>query len=416
MDGMSTADKRTYRCHCHGLAIKVITIATFLALGCFFTVFYTNAPVRSFPSLSIPVPSLSQRRIIEDRLLGSTRSEFRHFDRLKDWLPNATNSLPNYFTTAAKSPAEQVKYRDGVIVFNHVNKAAGTSTKSCLHQLVSESGRSLGPVLTQGGRKRLEIKLDNGRLLHDTLMGGYAFGICDSCAHLSCTCSYFTFLRDPYERVISSFTYCQKRWRDQTCSSLGPPKDTSLREWAIFQGSYFFRQLLLKPWFCRKQDGTNTINVRNFSELSGIPESSNQSFANASCWLKEKFILRSSLTSTDMDDLLQYCVDHLEDWFAVIGLTQEYDLSLAMLERVYGLPFVDRCKGRTSNRSQKLDLSIDGHTWTNETSMTSHCKAQLQKDKEVQEALRADQMLYERALDIFKRQKEVFLQYTSAEH
>ncbi|XP_071508043.1 uncharacterized protein [Diadema antillarum] len=325
-------------------------------------------------------------------------------DSLRQWLPDARNTLPNYFTMRDDFRADDPRYKEGALVYSHLNKAAGTTTKRCLRMISSKTVRSLGPVMDSSGRSNMQVRLARDKNRYKILMGGYAFGICDFMTNS--TCSYFTILRDPYERVISSYTYCRRAGMDQTCRALGP-WDASLKEWAIHQGSYFFRQLLLKPWFCTANSRGNA----RYGDLSGVPHSPGASFNSAPCWFKEKVILKQSLSESDMDLLLRYSVGHLEDWFSMIGITDEYDLSLAMLERVYDLPFRKTCSGDKSNTSDYKNLSENKRNTSDTTlpDMVSQLKAELQADPEVRAALHADIALYDKALDIFAREKRIFL-------
>nr|XP_054748677.1 uncharacterized protein LOC129254212 [Lytechinus pictus] len=315
---------------------------------------------------------------------------------INEWLPDAKNLLPNYFTRK-DSKKDERRYTDGILVYLHLNKAAGSTTKSCLSKVArkrSVSGSTA--VLSSTARVQIQKKLEH-KVNYNILMGGYAFGICD--AAMDKNCSYFTILRDPYERLLSSFTYCRRAGTDQTCQGLSP-WDVTLKEWAIHQGSYFFRQLLMKPYFCNPNQ-----HYTNWS-LNGIPHSKGTTFSRSPCWFREKVILNRSLSPALMDNLLTYCVEHLEEWFSVIGLTDHYDLTLAMLEKVYQIPFQKACTGSEINVSNYHNLAND--TNVNKTETVSDWKRELQEDSEVYEALRGDIVIYEKAKQIFERQKLAF--------
>ncbi|XP_041470842.1 uncharacterized protein LOC121420320 [Lytechinus variegatus] len=317
-------------------------------------------------------------------------------DHIKKWLPDTKNLLPNYFTMRDNVTNER-RYADGILVYMHLNKAAGTTTKTCL-SMMSKTRPNPKPVVTVSeARARIQTDIKNGKLKYDILMGDYSFGICDAVGNKSC--SYFTILRDPYERLLSSFSYC-KRAKDQLCEGLNP-WEADLKRWAVHQGSYFFRQLLMKPWFC----GANPEYAKQ--GLDGIPHSKGRTFSNTPCWFRQKVILKRALTSGQMDILLQYCVEHLEEWFTMIGLTEQYDLTLRMLEKVYHLPFQKTCGRSQLNKSDYRNVARSRRI-SKEKSVVEW-KRNLKEDPEVYEALRADIVIYEKAKEIFKRQSLAFL-------
>lgn len=318
-------------------------------------------------------------------------------DSIKEWLPDVNNTLPNYFTMRDSTAEDERRYRDGMLVYVHLNKAAGSTTKTCLSKVGHKrSVAGAVVVLHDMARLRVQSKLEN-RSKYNILMGGYAFGICDAARDKNC--SYFTILRDPYERLLSSFTYCRRAGMDQTCQGLSP-WDVTLKEWAVHQGSYFFRQLLMKPWFCKPNPQYAKLG------LIGIPHSKQTTFLHSPCWFREKVILNRSLTPAQMDSLLAYCVEHLEEWFSVIGITDQYDLTLAMLEEVYQIPFQKTCTGSEINVSNYQNLADNKEV--NRTETVLDWKRELQDDPKVYEALRGDIVIYEKAKEIFERQKVAF--------
>ena len=329
--------------------------------------------------------------------------------------PFRRNFRPNYFLTrnssSTASPRNRTSISDNdVVIYMHHNKAAGSTTKDCLGKVAFSTGRHLGPVQDSMGRLNVHNligRFPDFKHEHNLFMGGYAFGLCDE---LNTSCSYFTILREPYERTISSYSYCRRARSDQLCAALSAGK-VSLRDWALHQGSFLFRQLLFDPIFCR-----HFYDHTKYSNLSKVPHEfirSKIGFGGAPCWFRQKVVLQHAFDKDGMDKLLQYALQNLEHWFTVIGLVHEYDLSLAMLQEAYGLPFHTRCSGQKINVSDYKNMqndTSDTKVNTNGTRMdiVGDNIRELMGDPEVQQVLEADVKLYRRAVEIFEQQKRTF--------
>lgn len=293
-------------------------------------------------------------------------------------------------------------------MYLHHHKAAGTSTKNCLVTTAAANERKIGIMLSSHGRSILE-RSGHGiphPLQADIFMGGYAFGICEGITDRPC--SYFTILRDPYERLISSYSYCRRARTDQICSALGA-NDVSIAEWAQHQGSFFFQQLLFDPVVCSK----NLLSNQTLFSLNGIQHDiagrskRTNPLGSAPCWFRQKVAMHNTVNKIQSEALLKYCLEHLENWFSVIGLVEEYDASLALLEGVYGLPFTKCASGTAVNKNDYLNLKLQSMAASAESTV-SLLKRQLEQDPKVREALRFDIKLYQRAKQIFGEQKKAF--------
>ncbi|XP_038052219.1 uncharacterized protein LOC119724957 [Patiria miniata] len=329
--------------------------------------------------------------------------------------PKRENYASNYFLTVNNTPTKANSSStptDSALVFLHHNKAAGTTAKECLRQVVKATDRELGHVLSNEGRLNLMSNFRKlrrrGKRIPDTFFGGYAFGVCDE---LHRPCSYFTVLRDPYKRTLSSHSYCQKARTDQLCTALRAEK-VSLREWALHQGSFFFRQLVFHPEFC--SDQTKWI---PFVDLVGEPHEFDgpETLEGATCWFRQKLIMSLTLNRTQHDAVLQYCLDNLERWFKVIMLVDEFDLSLAMMEHAYKLPFHELCSGSRVNigsydkqRNATDSLRRNSANSSIPDTVLNQLR-ELEADPEVRDALRADVMIYRKGVEIFEKQKDTFM-------
>ncbi|XP_022088709.1 uncharacterized protein LOC110978211 [Acanthaster planci] len=342
--------------------------------------------------------------------------------------PVRQNFIPNYFLNydnASLSPAAEDKPMrfdsHSVLVYLHHNKAAGTTTKRCLSDIAGASlGRTVGPVLSSEGRLAVEARFMRKRRFKmrstpNVYFGGYSFGLCD---RYKKPCAYFTVMRDPYERTLSSHSYCKHARQDQLCSAQ-VARRVSLHEWALHQGSFFFRQLLFQPVFC--SDKTRWM---RYIDIEGVPHDfvmKQDWLRSAPCWFRQKLIMELTLNETLHEALLQYCLENMERWFTVIMLVDHYDESLQMAQQALKLPMYDRCAGRrynagsynkTSNpinvsKSMEPNGTIAGHQPTTDPSAEKQL-LELRKDPEIRKILRADELLYRKGVEIFNKQRVVF--------
>lgn len=332
---------------------------------------------------------------------GNNHSQVKDIHKL--WPLEHGNCLSNFFYRE-DSHLELPKYRSSNIVFLHHNKAGGSTIRSCVEEIAEGSQLQLGSLLVSFKHVNTVYELlRKGEAKPNTrmgYMGGYSFGICDA-LHNGRPCSYFTMVRNPYERVISCYFFCQRSSKDQLCTALNAANVT-LKEWALHQGSYFFNQILLHPHVCQ---GT----FDQYFKLDGIQH--NFWYGDPPCWFKQKVILGHYLTSEQENILLDYVLDHLEQWFASIGIIEEFDLSLGMFQHIYGLPFKDDCVGKhfqTGKYKKRKKNATTNEEQVDRDQMIQQLKAELQADPEVRRALHADLVIYEKAKEIFDKQKEVY--------
>ncbi|XP_077988556.1 uncharacterized protein LOC144443058 [Glandiceps talaboti] len=333
------------------------------------------------------------------------------YSRQKDYL-RLTDTFPwivrhkylkNFYTRTDNDTADE-QYRDSRLVFLHHNKAAGTTVKTCLTSVAAKQALRIGPVMASNTRVGFQSSVASKKGRYQTtriFMGGYSFGVCDD-LESDKPCSYFTFLRNPYERVISSFEYCKRARSDQLCSVLNA-NEVTINEWARHQGSFFFRQVLFKPEFCKK-------NYDHNMDLDSEPHDSKWSIRNklsVSCWFREKLILKNITSQTERDLISEYILKNLENWFAVIGIAEEYEFSMQLLEHTFGLPFIQHCGGMKKNYHEYQQTN---KTDSKSSTVVDKLKEQLMEDDTVNEALRYDLQIYKKATEIFEKQKQVYFQ------
>lgn len=304
------------------------------------------------------------------------------------------NPLPNYFLIGGTQGLSPLDYHDGALVFLHHNKAAGSSVKTCFKNMFHQKVLKREPVLvSQKEIIDVNARFENGSLSNhdvDVFMGDYDFGLCRHFTKRNC--SYFTFLRDPVDRVISSYFYCMNHPLDQLCGPM-PVQSLTIQEWAIYQGSYFYRQLLVDPAICRQSWGKY------------VP-----------CWFKEKTYHTQQMTAADHRTILNFILKNLDKWFSVIGLTEEFERSLDMISHTYNYSFNGKgCNVHHNAWNKKSGSSHDdGETPSNQRESHDETKQAmrtlLQTDPDVMRALEFDIKIYDVGKRLFERQHEILKQ------
>nr|XP_006819229.1 PREDICTED: uncharacterized protein LOC100369673 isoform X2 [Saccoglossus kowalevskii] len=306
------------------------------------------------------------------------------------------NYLPNFYTKRNASRHSKQLYQDAYIAFVHNQKSGGSTLKMCMKNMAPSIGADDPFIICDVNAGNYYQSMDTAtvRVFHKFYAGGHTFRQCDYTTH---ACSYITILRDPFERAISSYEYCKVR-NELHCQIRDATK-VSLREWAKFQGSFFFRQLIYNPEYCTdKFDGAiDALRVKK-----GIPEAPRQ----IPCWYRNELMLSHAMTTVDKANVLDYVLENLEDWFAMIGINSEYDITLQLLEGAYQLPF-SQCSGQELNYNPYIaEGEIRTHKQRNE--IVADLRKQLYSDPEVFDALYYDLKIYQKAQEIFLEQKRLF--------
>lgn len=317
------------------------------------------------------------------------------------WPVERHRFLPNFFLLWDKQKAPSLSsYSEGNIIFLHNNKAGGISIRKCMQAIGPDSGLNVSRNVFSYRYTAREFeywKHAPRTKQHMGLYGGYSFGVCDV-FNDGRPCSYFTMIRDPYDRAVSAYLYCSKNSsKDQLCTAL-KASEVSVVDWAMHHGSFFFRQLVFNPEVCNGSFDDSPY-LSNFDD---IPHKFSSELIP--CWFKHKVLLQRMLSEKERGDLLKHVYDNLENYFAVIGLLEHFDLTMGMLQHVYHIPFKDRCsdshynKGNFRKRRQKVEADL----------LVAKLKRELLADPRVNASLHADLLLYEKAKHIFNRQTEVF--------
>ncbi|XP_070580294.1 uncharacterized protein [Ptychodera flava] len=313
---------------------------------------------------------------------------------------DVTKALPNFFTTQDHDrklfPVNRYQ-KNTAIAYVHIPKAAGTTTNRCLENVAKKRKLKKPQNIWMSNYVQFFESLKSGQHKRQrAYFGLFSLGVCD---FVDQPCSYFTIFRDPIERTISSYMYCKKASRDPICQA-ADAEHMTVRQWALTQGSVVFYQLLHNPEFCK---------ARYDEEAVGLMEKKDnirRRNVDIPCWYKQILLLEERLDREGRNRILDFILSNMEQLFAVIGLTDKYDETLQMLEKVYALPFYSVCAGDIKN---KAAYKISGDNATDSKTITvEKLKQDLLEDPEVSEALHEDMEIYKEAVRIFKEQIYIF--------
>jgi hypothetical protein len=233
------------------------------------------------------------------------------------------NCLPNYFIHANKT--DPSNYRRGIVGFLHHLKAGGTTVHNCIWKLVSTSYSWNGKTERRHPNQVFIVNFDyhrralwkkksiEARLQFKFLGGIAAMGVCEDFqdSETQPSCSYFTMLREPIDRIVSSYFYCKVRPTDILCATKQlDASQANIVQWALHQRSFLFTQLTIDYRYCNR-----------------FPQTMRRT---APCWYRQ----RALEEQTDLGLILQFILEDLTNRFAVIGIFDHFQESLSMFEKV----------------------------------------------------------------------------------
>ncbi|XP_052085792.1 uncharacterized protein LOC127723265 [Mytilus californianus] len=320
--------------------------------------------------------------------------------KITPWIRHK-NMHQNYFMSGRVYTVDK-PLTDSSLVFIHHPRTGGSNMIRCLNNISNSYDLPMSPLMTSENRalwdsgNKITNKYKDRIKIH---RGKFSFGMCEN---LNQMCSYVIFLRDPLERLISSHNHCQTFPDDEFCGS-SDPRDMSLRSWILSQGNVLLKQLLFSPHFCN-DDYLKSFNI-----------SSNMNSRKLSCWTKNNLVL-DKLIVDFKNNITQYIVNNLHRMISFIGLSEELDLSLSMLEKSFKLPFTN-CDFKSPSRAH-LNKEIQTNRALNTNSFHQNDEeiedenddfVNFKDDLYIQEALSADYAIYHEAKRIFHIQKQMSL-------
>jgi hypothetical protein len=293
-----------------------------------------------------------------------------------------------YLHTSATAKPADLTYWRAPTVFLHIPKAAGNSVKELFVKgfLKDQRGnQQKGSVKTQSLHidTRRDWDLDTkSKKMHAVLYGAFAFGACDS--HSQAPCAYYVVLREPAARIVSEHKYCHSvNFEDQCCTGrrgAAYMRTLDVTQWAEEKGSFMlehFLRLAPEDWHHSNAETYVPWRQRNRETRVNPLETrrGREGVANAAD--------------------LQFVVEHLEEWFAVIGITERFEESMSL--------FAFALTGKLIPRS--LAGSVHTHNQNTTTSVID-----LASLNRVNEAVKLDVGLYRAALALFDKQLAAFKQ------
>ncbi|PIK56856.1 hypothetical protein BSL78_06259 [Apostichopus japonicus] len=325
--------------------------------------------------------NLQQRASSSVHRMLQGRDGHPHLTSYQDGIPldchvlhrsNSCNNLPNYFMYSSKRP----QFKSTVINFMHVPKSGGTTMKECMNMVASNLVRDEPFLLHTEGRIQVTQDILNGdfRILNSTslFMGDYSFGFCDLIHGIigDKKCSTFVILREPYDRMVSNYYYCIEL--NQTIPGIPDCRTHTITEWALRTKSILWNEIFTDIDCTKNMNWECKMNYRT---------------------LEESYLLSQNTT------YVEALVAGLDKHFSVVGLTEDMETSLKMLQQAYGLPFFDTC--------QTLDYNAGTYKKTmNKKLLKSIAKNQLMAHPAVRELLYPEILMYNRAKEIFEIQKK----------
>ncbi|XP_003728258.2 uncharacterized protein LOC100888079 [Strongylocentrotus purpuratus] len=299
------------------------------------------------------------------------------------------NQLPNYFTRGDPAGLAE-RYREGKMAFVQNVKSGGTTIKNCIVEMCRDLHI---PTSYIDNRNRMETftkyEIEAGTPNRTIFRGQGSYTICEYVRDRPC--SYFTMVREPVSRLVSSYLFCQQSGTDCTKSSV----NVSLDAWALNWGSMLFHTIF---WHFQKHfpfKGADNCFQHQSAEFRVFAKELQHKYPSIVTGNR----LGYRMTYRERQAFLSYCLENLENRFAVIGLIEEFNTSVDLYQEVYRLPFRDYLHGAKNIGRAKQEM---------DPSKINKMKEEIRANPFIMEALYEDIKIYEKAQEIMKLQKQAF--------
>ncbi|OWF39538.1 uncharacterized protein LOC110464920 [Mizuhopecten yessoensis] len=354
--------------------------------------------VRSLHSLE------KDRQLIED---SKSDADKKTVSSKVPWLQKDFNKfLPNIYLRKSTKPT----IRDSAIVFLQQEFASADKLlHTCLSNISYDKDLPMSPVMHVQNRLLWNAGTKDSLAFKERIKvhrGPYSFGACDK---INVKCAHFIMVHDPFELAMSSYEFCKADPYHEKCTAF-QSKSVSLREWILLQKGALFYQLLFSPEMC-SQDKSRQLKYLQKSQLNSTIHDQDQ---RNPCWYRQKLLLGQALSDTDIGHITDFIVNHLSDWFAVIGLGADVDSSLEMFEKAFELPFTKCLKSDSGNDlNNNNSYNRASHTESEEDEPSDDYDdddtLDLRDDFRIQEAMLPDLKIYKEARRLFHIQQQILL-------
>eukprot|EP00903_Cladosiphon_okamuranus_P012496 g11701.t1 len=317
---------------------------------------------------------------------------------------------------AVKEPSVEVKEPRRCWVFNHLNKAGGSTMKYMLQPWIDErEDMSVGLYdarqWIEGEKYAREFLAEENTLT----WGAYTEGLRPH--GLSDECKWFTIFRHPIPRLVSAYFYCKKSPVDGLCaSSILKANETDIYTFAEHWGNFGLRQFSLA--FALPED---VIAAETESQNRCVPQKGRKDCPG---WYRLKLyleglnrkaeeqaeaaggspLLGSSKAVTMKDgamlELIQPVTELLANKYAAVGILEHWDNSIRLFQHVLNLPDFDWMKA-----SHKMGKKNGNGTFKKQE---NEALEKAWTDPKLKSSMLLDLVLYDHAVSVHKRQMEQY--------
>lgn len=252
------------------------------------------------------------------------------------------NVLENYFTHGhfVSDRYHQRYTHSSISVLTYFQDYGGNFSK-CLRGTGAKHHQAVSPEMTFGNRHTWDTvneglyKFKHKFKIH---YGHAAFGMCQSpyCDGPSripvdkptTGNGQVLIMQDPFLLAMAHYGTCLMEPGDNFLCQLAHKPGTTFEDWVVLRGSVVFKSLVFNSGICTKPSTTSNNSSRGNVPLHDLCELNlNQHLQN----LEPKMLKY----------LLNYILNHLHTWFALVGVYEDLNHSLYMLNQVFRLPLHD---------------------------------------------------------------------------
>lgn len=296
---------------------------------------------------------------------------------------------------------------DGCWIFTHLQKCGGSTVKEILKEswgsryFIYDSMRwKMGEGFLGPFAERLATKKD-----WNVMTGGYPEALRRSPA-VEKNCRWFTMFRHPVARMVSAYYYCRELPGDVACASeIVDAREVDLLAFAKHWGNFALRQFVLSMvsadpvmTYARSEEGRALLPeaIEDVNDVSG--------------WYLLKLYLETQVETRSAElgdvpdaalvEMLRPAQDLLRDGYAAVGILEEFNTTLSLFDAALEMPGVDWHR----------QFDHDGMSNVDRVYMSEKQRAleDAWTNSEVKQFMQLDLLLYEHAVDIFRRQVELY--------